>query len=74
MTANNKPLKYRRTLVILRDPSMSCRNPNSEISAAISETLGIKFQNAWNFILRVSEGALEEALLSYAKLYRTFKY
>jgi hypothetical protein len=49
---------------------MSCRNPNSEISAEISETLetqGTKFQNAWNFILKVSEGVLEEALLSYAK-------
>jgi hypothetical protein len=38
---------------------MSCRNPNSKISAEITETietLGIKFQNA-----------LEEAVLFYAK-------
>jgi hypothetical protein len=50
---------------------MSCRNPNSEISAEISETLetlGPKFQNARNFTLRVSGGALEEVVLSYAKI------
>jgi hypothetical protein len=38
---------------------MSCRNPNSKISAKISETLetlGPKFQNAQNFIWRVSGG------------------
>jgi hypothetical protein len=49
---------------------MSCRNPNTEISAEISETLetlGSKIENAQNFILRVSGGALEEAVLSYAK-------
>jgi hypothetical protein len=34
---------------------MSCRNPNTEISAEISETietLGPKFQNAKNFDLK----------------------
>jgi hypothetical protein len=71
MTANNNPLKYRRTLVSRRDPSMSCRNPNSLISVEISktlETLGPKFQNAWNFILRVFGGALEKVVLFYAKI------
>ena len=50
---------------------MSCKNPNTEIYAEISktlETLGPKFQNAWNFTLRVSGGALEEVVLSYAKI------
>jgi hypothetical protein len=50
---------------------MSCKNPNLEISAEISktlETLGPKFQKARNFTLRVSGGALEEAVLSYAKI------
>jgi hypothetical protein len=46
---------------------MSCRNPNTVISIEISETLGSKIENARNFILRVSGGALEEAVLSYAK-------
>jgi hypothetical protein len=48
MYANNNNLKYRRTLVSLRAPSLSCRNPDSEISAEISETLetlGPKIQN-----------------------------
>jgi len=43
-------------------------NPNSEISAEISETLGSKFQNVRNFTLRVSGGAMEEAILSYSKI------
>jgi len=47
---------------------MSCRNPNSKISAKISETLGPKFQNARNFTLRVSGGAVEETILSHAKV------
>jgi hypothetical protein len=47
---------------------MSCINPNTEIFAEISETLGPKFQNAQNFTLRVSGGALEESVLSYAKI------
>jgi hypothetical protein len=50
---------------------MSCRNPNTEISAEISETLetlGPKFQNAQNFTLRVSGGVLEEVVPSYAKI------
>jgi hypothetical protein len=49
---------------------MSCRNPNTEISAEISETLAIlgsKIENAQNFILRVSGGMLAEVVLSYAK-------
>jgi hypothetical protein len=45
---------------------MSCRNPNIEISAEISETLGPKFQNAWNFDLKLAGGALKEAVHSYA--------
>ena len=50
---------------------MSCKNPNSEISTEIGETLKTlrpKFQNAWNFTLRVSEDALEEAILSCVKI------
>jgi hypothetical protein len=47
---------------------MSCRNPNSEISAEISETLGKKFQNARNFILRLYGDALEDAVLSHSKI------
>jgi hypothetical protein len=49
---------------------MSCRNPNSEISAEISktlETLGPKFQNARNFTLRASGDARGEIVLFYAK-------
>jgi hypothetical protein len=52
---------------------MSCRNPNSEISTEISETLGKKFQNAQNVTLRVSGGALEESVLSYAKFIPNIK-
>jgi hypothetical protein len=47
---------------------MSCRNPNTEISAEISETLetlGPKFQNARNFNLKLVGGALKEAVHSY---------
>jgi hypothetical protein len=47
---------------------MSCRNPNSKIYVEISETLGTKFQNAQNFTLRVFGGALEEVVVSYAKI------
>jgi hypothetical protein len=47
---------------------MSCKNPNSKISAEISETLGPKFQNAQNFTLRVFGGALEESVLSHSKI------
>jgi hypothetical protein len=49
---------------------MSCRNPNSEIFIEISETLetlGPKFQNVRNFILRVFGGTLEKVVLSLAK-------
>jgi hypothetical protein len=48
---------------------MSCRNPNTEISAEIGETLetlGPKFQNARNFDLKLAGGALKEAAHSYA--------
>jgi hypothetical protein len=51
---------------------MSCRNPNSEISAEISETLetlGPKSQNARNFNLKLVGGALKEVVHSYAKNY-----
>jgi hypothetical protein len=50
---------------------MSCRNPNTEISAEISETLktlGPKFQNAQNFDLKLVGGVLKEAVHSYAKI------
>jgi hypothetical protein len=49
---------------------MSCRNPNTEISAEISETLetlGPKIQNAQNFTLKLVGGALKEVVHSYAK-------
>jgi hypothetical protein len=48
---------------------MSCRNPNSEISAEISETLetlGPKSQNARKCNLKLVGGALKEAVHSYA--------
>jgi hypothetical protein len=45
---------------------MSCRNPNTENSAEISETLGPKFQNARNFDLKLVGGALKEAIHAYA--------
>jgi hypothetical protein len=51
---------------------MSYRNPNSEISVEISETLetiGPKFQNSKKFTLRVFGGALEKVVLSHAKIY-----
>jgi hypothetical protein len=50
---------------------MSCINPNSKISAEISKTLenlGPKFQNSWNFTLRVYGGVLEEAVYFYSKI------
>ena len=50
---------------------MSCRNPIYEIFVEIRETLetlGPKFQNAQNFTMRVFGGALEEVVLSYAKI------
>jgi hypothetical protein len=49
---------------------MSCRNPNTQISAEISETLetlGPKAKNPQNLFLRAPGDALEEALLFYAK-------
>jgi hypothetical protein len=46
---------------------MSCRNPNTKISAEICETLGSKIENSWNFILRVYGDALEEAILFHPK-------
>jgi hypothetical protein len=47
---------------------MNCKNANFEISTKISETLGPKFQNAQNFTLRVSGGALEKFVLCYVKI------
>ena len=47
---------------------MSCRNPNSEISAEISETLetlGPKSQNAQKCNLNLVGGALKEVIHSY---------
>jgi hypothetical protein len=65
MTANNKPLKDGRTLVSGRAPSMSCINPNTKISAEISETLGPKSRNARKCNLKLAGGALKEAVHSY---------
>jgi hypothetical protein len=45
---------------------MSCKNPNTRISAEICETLGTKFQNAWNFDLKLVGGTLKEVVHSYA--------
>jgi hypothetical protein len=63
-------LKVRRTQVILKASSKSCRNPKNRNLQKIEtlETLGPKFQNARKFILRVSGGALEKAVLSHAKI------
>jgi hypothetical protein len=47
---------------------VSCRNPKEKSLQKKCETLGPKIQNAQNFTLRVSGGALEEAVLSYAKI------
>jgi len=47
---------------------MSCKNPNSEIFAEISETLetlGTKSQNAHKCNLNLVGGALKEAIQSY---------
>jgi hypothetical protein len=68
MTTNNKPLKDRRTLVSWRAPSRNFRNPNSEVSAKISETLetlGPKNQNAKKCNLKLVGGALKEVVHSY---------
>jgi hypothetical protein len=64
-------LKVIRTQVILKASSKSCRNPknrNLQKIAETLETLGPNFQNARNFTLRVFGGALEKAVLSYAKI------
>jgi hypothetical protein len=48
---------------------MCCRNPNTEISVEINETLetlGPKFQNAWNFDLKLARGEMKEAVHSYS--------
>jgi hypothetical protein len=58
-------LKVRITLVSLKNPSMGCRNPKTEISA---ETLGPKIKSSPICNLRVSGGALKEAIHSYAKI------
>jgi hypothetical protein len=52
--------------VRLRASSMSCRNPNSEISIEISETLAPKSQNARKWNLKLVGGVLKEAIHSYA--------
>jgi hypothetical protein len=62
-------LKFRRTLVTLKAPSMSCRNPNSEISTEkceTLETLGPKTQNGQKCNLKVARGALKEVIHSYS--------
>jgi hypothetical protein len=41
---------------------MSFRNPDTEISAEFSETLGPKFQNSWNFDLKLAGGVLKEVV------------
>jgi hypothetical protein len=56
---------------------MSCRNPNTEISVEIGETLetlGPKFQNALNFDLKLVGGALKEAYTPMPKIAPTSKY
>jgi hypothetical protein len=48
---------------------MSCRNPNSKISAEICETLetlGKKNQNAQKCNLKLFEGLVKEVVHSYA--------
>jgi hypothetical protein len=55
---------------------MNCRNPDTKISAEISETLetlGTKFQNAWNFDLKLVGGVLKEVVHSYAKIIPNFQ-
>jgi hypothetical protein len=47
---------------------MSCKNPNSEISAEnceTLETLGPKNQNSWKCNMKLDGGALKEAVHSY---------
>jgi hypothetical protein len=68
MTANNKPWKFRRTLVSCKNPSMSCKNPRGRNSAETLETLGAKNKkNSSICNLRVVGGALKEVVHSYAK-------
>jgi hypothetical protein len=60
-------LKVRRTQVILKASSKSCRNPKNQKSAEICgtlETLGPKIKNSRNFTLRASGGALKEVVPS----------
>jgi hypothetical protein len=52
---------------------MSCRNPDTEIFAEIRKTLGPKFQNAWNFDLKLDRGALKEVIHSYSKIIPTIQ-
>jgi hypothetical protein len=68
MTANNKPLKDRRASVSQRALSISCKKPNSKISAEISETLetlGPKSQNDQKCNPKLAGGTLKEAVHSY---------
>jgi hypothetical protein len=56
---------------------MSCRNPNTEISAEISETLetlGSKIENAQNFILTVYGGVLGRLYCPMHKIAPKSKY
>jgi hypothetical protein len=45
---------------------MGCRNPKTKIPAENYETLGPKIQNSQKCNLKVAEGALKEAVHSYA--------
>jgi hypothetical protein len=63
-------LKVIRTLVSLKTPSVSCKNPKNEIlqkNCGTLETLAPKIQNSRNCNLKVVGGALKEVLHSYAK-------
>jgi hypothetical protein len=58
----------------LKASSKSYRNPKKHKSAENCETLGTNFQNAQNFTLRVSGGALEKVVLSYANIFLNFQF
>jgi hypothetical protein len=69
MTANNKPWKFRRTLVSCKNPSMRCKNPRGRNSTETLETLGTKNKkNSSIYNLRVVGGALKEVVHSYEKI------
>jgi hypothetical protein len=54
-------------VVSLKNPPMSCKNPKIEIFAESLETLGPKIKSSLICNLRVSGGALKDAIHSYAK-------